>query len=362
MSGFLGLLFNSGAGGSGPPPVTPSEYIAFSGPSPPNRWKVYNWNAGTGLGTAFTSPTVSNIIRQISFASDNSNISIGTANTPWLYVWQWSSLGFGTQYANPQTLLTPNGNGPAGYAWTTSADAVLTANYDYPLSYPQAWRWTAGSGFGTKYSNGTNFGYAQGVSINGDSTLVAFNGASGGTFVHLYPWSSTTGFGTKYLTPVFSPQPLSGGWQQLSFNKVTNDLALGRGASPYVFACRVTSAGFGTQYSSPSTPLSTSTVGLLFSLNGSAIGMVNNGSPSLNAYQWGGGFGTKYLNPVSLTFISQQSMDWASTTNAIVGTSDATSPYANIYGWSSAGFGTKYAVPTGVPPNATSVSFSNKSR
>jgi len=362
MSGFLGLIFGSEPGGSGPPPVTPSEYIAFSGSNAANKWKVYNWNAGTGLGTAFTSPTVNDIIRQVSFVPDNSNISIGTSNSPWLSVWEWSSLGFGTKYANPATLLTPNSNGPAGYTWTTSVDAVLTANYDQPQSYPQAWRWTAGSGFGTKYSNGTNFGYAQGVSINGDSTLVAFNGISGPPFVHLYPWSSTTGFGTKYSTPVFSPQPIASGWQQLSFNKVTNDLALGRGGSPYVFACSVSSAGFGTQYSSPATVLTSGTNGLLFSPDGSAIGMASNGSPSLNAYQWGGGFGTKYSNPVSLTFTSQQSMDWASTTNAIVGTSNSTSPYANIYGWSSAGFGSKYTVPTGVPPSAARVSFSNKSR
>jgi hypothetical protein len=362
MSGFLGMLFSGGGGGSGPPPVGPSEYISFAGPATANRWKVYNWNTGTGLGTSFVSPTVNDIIRQVSFVSDNSNISIGTSNNPWISVWQWSSLGFGTQYANPATLLTPNSNGPAGYAWTTSADAVLTANYDQPQSYPQAWRWTASAGFGTKYSNGTNFGYAQGVSINGDSTLVAFNGSASPGFVHLYPWSLATGFGTKYATATFSPNPLSIGWQELSFNKVTNDLALGRTASPYVFACSVSSAGFGTQYSSPPTPLATGTNGLLFSPDGSAIGTVNSGSPSLNAYQWGAGFGTKYSNPVSLTFSSQQSMDWASTTNAIVGTSNSTAPYANIYGWSSAGFGSKYTVPAGVPTNAARVSFSNKSR
>ena len=361
MSGFLGLIFGGGGGGSGPSPVAPSEYIAFSGSNAANRLKVYNWNSATGLGTSFTSPTVNDIIRQVSFVPDNSNISIGTSNTPWISVWQWSSLGFGTKYANPASLLNPTSNGPAGYAWTTSVDALLTANYGQPQSYPQAWRWSA-SGFGTKYSNATNFGYAEGVSINGDSTLVAFNGSASPGFVHLYPWSSTTGFGTKYATATFSPNPISAGWQQLSFNKVTNDLALGRGSTPNVFACSVSSAGFGTQYSSPATPLASGTNGLLFSPDGASIGMVNSGIPSLNAYAWGSGFGTKYSNPVSLTFSSQQSMDWASTTNAIVGTSNSTAPYANIYGWSSAGFGSKYTVPTGVPPSAARVSFSNKSR
>lgn len=361
MSGFLGLIVGGGGGGSGPSPVTPSEYLAYSGPSASNNFKVFNWNSATGVGTSFTSPTVNDIIRQISFVPDNSNISIATSNSPWLSMWQWSSLGFGTKYANPASLLNPNSNGPAGYAWTTSVDAVLTANFDYPQSYPQAWRWTTSGGFGTKYSNATNFGYAQGVSINGDSTLVAFNGVSGPSYVHLYPWSSTTGFGTKYSTPVFSPQPLASGWQKISFNKITNDLAIAA-TSSNVWACSVSSAGFGTVYAAPATIPSSQSNGLLFSPDGSAIGMVNNGSPSMNAYQWGSGFGSKYSNPVNLTLTSQQAMDWASTTNAMVGISNSSSPYTAIYGWSSAGFGQKYTIPSGIPPNAQRVSFSNQSR
>jgi hypothetical protein len=362
MSGFFGMMFSAAGGGSGPPPVTPSEYIAFSGSNTSNNLKVYNWNVGSGVGTSFVSPTISDLIRSTSFVPDNSNISVSTANSPWIYVWKWSALGFGTKYSNPETLLTPSSNGFAGYSWTANIDALLTANFDARTtgSFPQAWQWSS-AGFGTKYSNGAGFLGAQGITINGDSSLVAFNGLPGPPYVHLYPWASATGFGTKYSTPTFSPQPLASGIQKISFNKVTNDLAIAS-VENNVWACRVTSAGFGTVYSSPSTPITTRTNSLLFSPNGAVIGMVNDGFPSINAYQWGAGFGTKYANSENLTFLLQQSMDWSSTTNAIAGTSSSTSPFVNIYDWSSAGFGNKYTIPTGIPPNASRVSFSNKSR
>jgi hypothetical protein len=361
MSGFFGMLIPSGGGGSGPPPVTPSEYIGYAGPQPP-RLKVCNWNSDTGMGSFFSSPTVFDSPREISFVPDNSTISIAGGNSPWIYVWQWSSLGFGTRYSNPSSLLNPNLRGPSGYSWTTNIDALITANASESLSYPQAWAWNSASGFGTKYSNGTSLQFAESIAVNGDSSLVAIN-ASLSPWIHLYPWSVTTGFGTKYSTPSFSGGlPVSSGFLQLSFNKVTNDLALGQQSSPYIWACGVTSAGFGTKYSSPSTTLASATNQLLFSPDGSAVGTVNRGAPALNAYRWGAGFGTKYVDPVNLTLTNQFGIDWSSTTNAIVGTSSQTTPYTNIYKWSVDGFGTKYSVSSSVPVNATVVSFSNKSR
>jgi len=362
MSGFLGLIFGSGSGGSGPPPVTPSEYISLSGSNVANRWKVYGFNSSSGLGSPFTSPTVSNIIRFSSFVTDNSNISIALSVPPWVSVWAWSSLGFGTKYADPASLLNPIGNAMYGMAWTSNVDAMLTVNGDARGSYPQAWAWSNSGGFGTKYANGSMLDYAQGLSLNGDNTLVAITSNALTPFIFIYPWSSSTGFGTRFSNPSFSPQPQAGlGWQRVSFNKVTNDLSAAA-TSSYIWACRVTSTGFGTAYSAPSTSLSSQVQNVLFSPDGASISTVNSGSPSINAYRWGAGFGTKYLTPAGLTMPNQQALDWASTTNAIASGSNSYSPYVDVYNWSSSGFGAKYTLPGGIPPSVNSISFSNKSR
>jgi len=360
MSGFLGLIV--GGGGGGTSPVTPSQYISMSGSNAGNRWKVYNWDSSSGIGSSFTSPVVSQIIRTNAFVSDNSNISIALSIPPWVNVWAWSSLGFGTKYADPSSLLNPNGNGMASYVWTNNVDALLTINYDNATGFPQAWAWSASSGFGTKYSNGSVLGFAEGISLNGDNTQVAINSISTIPFIHLYPWSSSTGFGTRFANPSFSPNPqATAGWQKVSFNKVTNDLAVSA-TSAYIWACRVTSAGFGTAYSSPATSLSSQTQNLLFSPDGASIATVNIGSPSINAYSWGAGFGTKYSTPAGLTMPNQIALDWASTTNGIASGSPSYSPYVDVYSWSSSGFGAKYTLPSGTPPSVSSVSFSNKSR
>jgi hypothetical protein len=359
MSGFLGLIFGSGSGGSGPAPVTPSEYVAFAGLynfSPAIR--VYKWTQASGLGTSFTSPSFTNAFNQVSFVPDNSTISASITVAPYFQVWQWSTLGFGTKYSDPASPLDPSGNGATAYAWSRNVDALLTVNRGGNPSAPQAWAWSAATGFGTKYSNGSTFSSGQSMSINGDGTLVAFS-ANTAQSIHLYPWSSS-GFGTKFANPSF-PAGIAQK-QGLSFNTVTNDLACGTSASPYIWAYSVTPSGFGTQYSNPSTPLASATNGLQFSPDGATIATVNSGAISVNAYRWGAGFGTKYANPAGLTNSPQLTIDWASTTNAIMSTYTISTPYVDSWKWSSSGFGTKYVISTSPIAIATNSSFSNKSR
>jgi len=367
MSGFLGMMFTGGGGST--PAVTPSAYIAYGGATTSKRITVYPWNSTSGFGTAFTTPSVTAEVHEVSFVTDNSNISASTWVAPYLNVWQWSGLGFGTKYADPASQLNPASNGPTGYTWTNNLNAILTVNNNVP-SYPQAWAWSTASGFGSKYANGsllTSGNTPRGITLNADSSQVAFQiFSSGGTpgnpaapAIALYPWSG--GFGTRYASPSSLPAGYPLGEIAISFNKVTNDLICGTNTAPFLYAYPVTSAGFGTKYSNPSVALSTAVNSLKFSGDGATIATVNLGSPTVNAYQWGAGFGTKYANPVSAPAYAF-SMDWSSTSNAIATGQKNANPYTAVFAWTSGGFGAKYSDPGTFPGTASYVSFANQSR
>jgi len=357
MSGFLGMFAYGGAAA----PVVPSIYIAYGGPTVGKRICAYNWDSTTGFGSSFTAPTISNAINQVSFVKNNSNISASCTASPFFFVWQWSASGFGTQYANAGSPLSPSGSGPAGFSWTNNVDAILTSNAA-SVSYPQAWAWDQTSGFGTKYANGpalNSSALATGVTLNGDNTQVAFSQQSS-PVISLFPWSSSAGFGTKYANPASLP-PFGNNPETISFNPVTNDVAIGSTAFPLIAAYPVTSSGFGTRYANPSTSVGGTAFGVRFSPSGSEIAVGNNSTPaSLKVYQWSSGFGSLYSSPTILQTI--RSVSWSSTGTEIAGAIASASPYTKVYPWTSSGFGSAYSNPTTALDSSVSVSFSDQSR
>ena len=360
MSGFLGILF-PGGGSGGLPPITPSTYIALGGSTAAKRITAYGWNSSTGFGSAFTTPAIANTIGQVSFVRDNSVFAASFASAPYFNVWQWSGLGFGTQYSNPASALSPSSGGPAGFTWTNAVDAILTSNAT-AVSYPQAWAWSQASGFGSKYSNGAainSIGATTGVTLNGDNTQVAFS-QNAGTTISLYPWSTSTGFGTKYASPATIP-PFGNNPGSVSFNAVTNDVAIGSTSSPFIAAYPVTSLGFGAKYSNPSTAVAGTVYAVRFSPTGGQIAVGNNSTPAaLKIYSWGSGFGSLYSGPSILTTVN--SADWSSTGSEIAGATSSSSPYVKAYPWTAGGVGSQYSNPSTTPGVPNCVSFSNQSR
>jgi hypothetical protein len=355
MSGFLGMMF------PGSSVITPSVFIALGGSTAAKRITAYGWNPATGFGSAFTTPAIANTIGQVSFVRDNSVFSASFVSAPYFNVWQWSGLGFGSQYSNPASTLSPSGGGPAGFTWTNAVDAILTSNAS-SVSFPQAWAWSQASGFGSKYSNGSainSIGQTTGLTLNGNNTQVAFS-QNAGTTLSLYPWSSATGFGTKYAAPATIP-PFGNNPGTVSFNPVTNDVAIGATSSPFIAAYPVTSAGFGAKYSNPSTFVGGPVYAVRFSPTGGQIAVGNNSTPaSLKIYQWGAGFGSLFSGPSILSTVN--SADWSSTGSEIAGSTLNSSPYVRAYPWTSGGVGSQYANPSTLPGVPNCVSFSNQSR
>jgi len=357
MSGFLGMFTYGDAAA----PVVPSIYIAYGGPTAGKRISAYNWNSTTGFGSSFTAPTISNAINQVSFVKNNSNISASCTASPFFFVWQWSAAGFGTQYANAASPLSPSGSGPAGFSWTNNVDAIITSNAA-SVSYPQAWAWDQTTGFGSKYANGTALNSSDsstGVTLNGDNTQVAFSQQSN-PVISLFPWSSATGFGTKYANPATLPGQGSNPGT-ISFNPVTNDIVIGNTLFPLLSGYPVTSSGFGTRYANPSTSAGGAVFGVRFSPSGSEVAVGNSATPApLKVYQWSSGFGSLYSSPSILQTI--RAVSWSSTGTEIAGAISAASPYTRVYPWTSGGFGSVYSSPATPLDISNSVSFSDQSR
>jgi len=351
MSGFLGML-NYASGGA--PTPGNSQYIAYSGSASAGATVgVFPWSSASGFGTVYSNPAAiaSITIQQVSFAKNNSAIAVSFSVSPYLYAWPWSASGYGTQYANPSSPLNPTGT-PGGFVWTEAVDALITSNQP-PISFPQAWAWSSASGFGTKYANGTaiiNTGAGVGgVSLNGDNSLVAFNFSSAPS-VRLYPWSSASGFGTAYSNPStgFTGNTAR---QRISFNKVTNDLALGTALNPYITAYAVSSSGFGSKYANPvldNVPKNS----IEFNSDGTYLAVGTGDTTPIFVYPWSSGFGARIFSPTST---SASTVNWSSTGSEIAKNGTP----INAWPWS-AGFGTQYANPSLSASTPNCVSFSDK--
>lgn len=353
MSGFLGMFTYGGAA------TVPSEYVAMGGFTPAQRLAVYQWTDALGFGTKYSIPSIPSELHEVSFVPDNSSFAASSWVAPYIAVWRWSSAGFGTQYGNPGSPLNPSAGGISGFNWTKNVDAMLVTNVS-PTVAPQAWAWN--NGFGSKYANGSSISTisARGTAISSDSAYFAA-GLFGSPGIALYPWAS--GFGTRFSNPTSLPVGNVGAEGTISFNPITNDLAVGTASSPYIFVYPISSSGFGTKYADPSSLPSSAMNGLRYSSDGTAIATVNTGSPYVNAWAWSGGFGTKYSNPSTLPPADTYAVDFSSTSDSIITGRKTSSPFVTAYTWSGAsGFGTKYSDPASAPGTTSTVAFSNQSR
>jgi len=355
MSGFLGMFSYGGAA----TPVAPSDYVSMGGATVAQRIAVYKWTDATGFGTKYSIPSLPAQINQVSFVPDNATFSGSSWVSPYIAVWQWSSAGFGTQYASPSSPLSPSNIGISNFNWTSNVDAFLTINVSSPVT-PQAWAWS--SGFGSKYSNGAALSTtsSRGTDLSSDDSYFAI-GSFGSPGISLYPWAS--GFGTRFANPSSLPVGNLAAQGGVSFNPVTNDLAVGTGSTPYIFVYPISSSGFGTKYANPSTLPTSSINGVRHSPDGQAVASVNSSSPFVNAWAWSGGFGTKYSNPGTLPPVDTESLDFSSNSSSIITGRKTNTPFVTAYTWSSSsGFGTKYSDPSSAPGSSYTVAFSNQSR
>jgi WD40 repeat protein len=279
------------------------------------------------------------------------SIAIGNNVSPRISVYPWSSVGFGTRFANPATLPPSDGY---NVAFSPTGDAIAVAHSSSPCISVYPW---SSAGFGTRFANPVtppnNNAYGVAFSPAGDAIAV---GHDASPFISVYPWSSV-GFGTRFANPVTPPTGTGNG---VAFSPTGDAIAVAHFGSPHVSAYPWSGAtGFGVKFADPATPPAGTGNGVAFSPSGDAIAVAHQSSPNISAYPWSGsGFGTKFANPATLPTGQGNGVAFTPSGDAIaVGHFNA--PFISVYPWSASGFGAKFPDPATPPTSASySVAFS----
>jgi len=259
---------------------------------------VYSFSS-SGYGTRYASPTAGDY-------SNRSYVRFNSAGSVLFYSWNnqdtneyaleaWAfSNGFGSRFANS----------PTNRAFQKIDVNKISSDVVYDNFRARAFN----NGWGSEYSQAVGI-VGQSVStfkFSDNGTLVVGplnDGSNAG--INAYPWTTGSGFGTRYNSPAtFS----SANSNRTTVNSNASVVAMVFGQSPFVAAYPF-SSGFGSKYSDPSSALPNSTpVYLAFSKTGSAISIVSQINPFITTYAFSNGFGTKYSNPASLPNNSQEAV------------------------------------------------------
>tara|TARA_R100000406_G_C3114962_1_gene125303 strand:- start:655 stop:1710 length:1056 start_codon:yes stop_codon:yes gene_type:complete len=289
------------------------KFIAITCQSSPYV-HVYHWsNDGFGAKVADPSTALPGIPDDLRWSPDGTVIAFGANSSDGsVYAYAWSSSGFGSKYTGIPTS-TSTISTVSAIRWSNDGNYILIGGnpkqaYGTRL---EAYAWSNSTGFGTRYTPGTNPDDTV-TSIHfhpdGDYVVVGQRGAT--TFCRTYPWSSSSQFGNNITAP-------AGKWnddvQQVQFTAAGNDVAFGGAASPYVAVWPWTGSGYGTKYSNPSSLPSGFVYGLGIAPDDSAVAVGSTFGDKMQGYPFtsGTGLGTKYANPATLPAGNCRKADFA---------------------------------------------------
>ena len=225
------------------------------------------------------------------------DIAVAHSTTPFISAYPWTAgTGFGAKYSNPATLPAGTGN---GVAFTSAGTDIAVAHNTTP--FISAYPWTAGTGFGAKYSNPATLpaGTGIGVAFTSAGTDIAVAHVTT-PFISAYPWTAGTGFGAKYSDPATLPAGTGNG---VAFTSAGTDIAVAHPTTPFISAYPWTAGtGFGAKYSNPATLPAGTGIDVAFTSAGTDIAVAHVTTPFISAYPWtaGTGFGAKYSDPATL--------------------------------------------------------------
>lgn len=155
-------------------------------------------------------------------------------------------------------------------------------------------------------------------------------------YIDAYQFSS--GWGAKFSAPAANA---GGGTRGIAFNPAKTVVAAGFGASPYIHAWAWSGAGFGSKYAAPGgTVPGWPMQDVTWSPNGNTVLVSGNAASNpLNAYNWSGGFGTRYANPSQAPTGTDGAVGWAPGSNYVIVPGNY-GQWASAYNFSG-GWGTK---------------------
>jgi hypothetical protein len=192
--------------------------------------------------------------RDVKFSGTGDDVMYSVTTTPYIVAGPFTSTGPGSKYTDVASI--PNPTNVYNVAWSATNSQVAIGTDDSLTNNIQAYRFTPGTGWGTKFTApvlaNRPTGTVSGIVFRKDNDVLVINNGTASAAIIAYAWS-TAGFGTKFANPatlpaVGSPSRASG---KSRFTKDGNNLIVGSNPTPFVHAW-AWSAGFGTKYSDPS--------------------------------------------------------------------------------------------------------------
>jgi WD40 repeat protein len=341
-------------------PRSGSLFLAVAHNTTP-YFTVYNFSS-LGFGAKFSNPATlpTNAGYAVSFTNNGRDILVGHATTPYVSAYPWSASGFGTKYTDPA-------GGAGGTIYNIAVNSVSNTVFfatGNATRYLQAWSFTSGTGWGSRYADPDASPNNSSVVVNRENDLVVIGSTA-------YKWSSITGWGLKYSAPTTA---LDGGVYGTEINKsstvlffAVNALTTGYLINAYEFTNGV---GYGTKLSAPASM--SINQGSASTLGGNPIKLTNandaiaagHDSATYNyirVWPWNNStktYGTEYSAPATIPQGTVTGVAF-SPDDRYIAVSFFASPYIAVYPWNStSGFGTRFSDPATLPQgNARGISW-----
>lgn len=245
--------------------MTTPGFAASCDLRPQNDW--YGWAHNNAPGVSFKPADIDGFGsgarqgmtsysggRNVKFSNSGDDVVMAVNPTPYIFAGPFTSTGPGTKYTDPATLPSPVtindiAISPTNEQVALGCEGSLTNNV-------QAYRFTPGTGWGTKFtapaSANRPTGSVAGVVFRKDNDVLVICNETATAAIIAYAWS-TAGFGTKFADPATLPAvgPDAESRGKSRFTKDGNNLIIGATGTPFVHAW-AWSSGFGTKYSDPS--------------------------------------------------------------------------------------------------------------
>lgn len=232
-----------------------TEVIQTTSTSPGQN--AYRFTIAAGWGTKYAAPsTALSNATGISLSPSETAIGIAMGGGGSLAcAYRWSTSGWGTRYTNPASVPGQIYD----VCFNPDETAILMGCDSGPVIV--AYRWSS-AGFGTKYalpaSPPTASVYSSYYSTDGNFLFTSPDSSASGNMAVSYAWS-TSGYGTKYTNTAL----LTGAYPyDMVVTKDDKALVMGGAGTPFIFALRWSSSGFGGRYASPSSSPTTRSFGI----------------------------------------------------------------------------------------------------
>jgi hypothetical protein len=288
------------------------------------------------------------------------DIALGLEGSPYIATYSWSN-GFGTRYPDPATLpfssvitleFHPDGK------YLVFGDRSFSSN---------SYIWDTDTGFGIQQRADTFTAFENRIRFSSSGKYLATATREGQQSGWLILWTNTgSGFGQRFASRTNNLDE-----QQPGVTREGSGVDISPDERYLVFTSRLTSvnyprvypiseSGFGTRLPSPSPSFTSEYV--LFSPKGDVVYFANSTSPTIRAYAFNDGFGTKFSDPVgvseaTLAYAISVSPDGKAIAFISLTAEPPPSSRAFAYEWNN-GFGARYSNPATLTPGFNTLRFS----